>query len=98
MSLTRSEIQMQINLIEEAMKKAGVWSADPPTWITDFQEGNVSNIWQWLQYIHLPMRLHNVSRNHQYLAPQLMQHLGSDPGHLQILQLIIELDSISPTL
>ncbi len=98
MSLTRHALQIQINLIEDAMKKAGVWCTDPPNWIIDYQDGTVVNIWQWLQYVHLPMRLTDVSRNHQYLAPQMMQYVGSDPLRLQILQLVIELDSLSPTI
>jgi uncharacterized protein YqcC (DUF446 family) len=88
----------QIEQIKEAMKKAGVWSKEEPDWIRYYQEGPIDNIWHWLQFIHLPSRSAGTIRKPYYLAPQLRSHINSDPKHHDILQLVIELDSISSTL
>ena len=88
----------QINLIIEAMKQAGVWSNETPDWIRYYNEGPIENIWQWLQFIHLPLRSSGIIDQPKYLAPQLGNHTNSDPSKQKILQLIIELDSITSTL
>lgn len=88
----------QINLIIEAMKQAGVWSNETPDWIRNYNQGPIDNIWQWLQYIHLPMRLQGALYKPDYLAPQLSAYMNNAPDHEKILQLVIELDSITSTI
>ena len=69
-----------------------------PDWISDYHEGPIVNIWQWLQFIHLPMRANMTLQDQKYLAPQLSPYLKSEPAHRKILQLIIELDSMTSTM
>ncbi|MFZ1678475.1 MAG: YqcC family protein [Saprospiraceae bacterium] len=87
----------QINLIQNAMKKAGVWSTDTPDWIHTYPEVSNMNVWQWLQFIHLPMRLNKTIKKSDYLAPRISEHIKDNPERQRILQLIIELDSITST-
>src|SRR4029078_3832902 len=98
MSLYAQTIKVQIDLIEEAMKKAGVWSMEEPEWVTHYHGEPIPNVWQWLQYIHLPMRVRGSVQKPRYIAPLLSPYMNSEAPFLQILQLVIELDSISTTL
>lgn len=98
MSTARNQVNAQINLIQQAMKDAGVWSNEIPEWICHYHGGPIVNIWQWLQFIHLPLRNNGKIKKPQYLAPQISKYVDSDPSHRQILQLVIELDSITSTL
>ena len=91
-------LKNHISLIESAMKKAGVWSQDVPEWISTYNEGPIENVWQWLQFIQLPMRMNGGITPSHYLAPQISIHLQPDYNHTELLQLIIELDSITSTL
>jgi len=88
----------QIRLIQEAMKEAGVWSNQAPIWIHHYSTEEIPNIWEWLQYIYLPMRLNGTVTKPHYVAPILSPYMKSDPQLNNILQLVIELDSISTTL
>src|SRR3989337_4478082 len=93
-----NSLEMQIRLIEEAMRNAGVLSSETPEWIKNYNNEKIENIWHWLQFVHLPMRMNGTFNSTRYLAPQISAHLNSDQSFQQILQLIIELDSISSTL
>lgn len=88
----------QIHLIETAMKEAGVWSSEIPAWIQDYSIADIPDIWQWLQYIYLPMRLNGSLTKPHYIAPILGPYMSTEPRLKQILQLVVELDSISSTL
>ncbi len=91
-------INIQIEIIEEAMKKAGVWSTEIPRWIRNYHENNIIDIWQWLQFIYLPMRCNGTIREPHYIAPIVSPYLNTETKYRHILQLVIELDSITPTI
>ena len=97
MPYNQNPTSVQIELIEDAMKKAGVWSNEIPEWVNNYHAGYANDIWQWLQFIYLPMRKTGSSPNSPYLATQLISHLNSNPTYIPILQKIIELDAITPT-
>ncbi|HZV71099.1 MAG TPA: hypothetical protein VFG10_16205 [Saprospiraceae bacterium] len=98
MTLYADSIQIQIDLIEEAMKKAGVWSTEIPDWITRYREEPIPDIWQWLQYIYLPMRLKGAVHKPHYIAPLLRPYMNTESPFKEILHLVIQLDSISSTI
>lgn len=91
-------MNVQIDIIEETMKKVGVWSTEIPGWIKNYQEHHIIDVWQWLQYIYLPMRRNGTISQPHYIAPILSPFLNTEPEYREILQLVIELDSISPTI
>lgn len=93
-----SPIQVQITLIEEAMKKAGVWTNRTPQWVFHYQGEGTPDIWEWLQFIYLPMRSRGEACPPHLLAPLLSAHLDFKSELQNILQLVIELDSLSPTI
>lgn len=98
MSYYKTSIQSQINLIEEAMKKAGVWSSERPEWVSAYETTNIINVWECLQYIHLPLRKSVGIQMSEYLAPQISAFINNTQDHRYILQLIIELDSLTSTI
>lgn len=87
----------QINLIKHEMQKANVLSAQTPAWIQNFDDGPIEDIWQWMQFIYLPLRLTHSLHNVGYLAPKIRGHILGNPALLPILQMAIELDAITPT-
>lgn len=91
-------IQEQILLIEKAMKSAGVWSHHNPEWVEKFRPDPTADVWQWLQFVYLPMRMNGDLSEPHYLAPVISPLLTSDTAQREILQLVIELDNISSTL
>ena len=98
MSNDETTVQQQIEYIRDAMKKAGVWSDQAPAWVQQYTHGAIPNIWEWLQFIYLPMRICGTHHTPHYLAPILSPYMDSGPEYKWILQLVIELDSISPTI
>ena len=98
MPVYQNNVQFQISLIEEAMKKAGLWSDSPPDWVSHYTDTSITDFWQWLQFIHLPMRAEGKLLPTNYLAPQLGAYTKHDTDLQNILQLVIELDAISPTI
>jgi hypothetical protein len=91
------ELAQQIGQISEAMKKAGVWSSEIPAWLDHHKQDEIPDIWQWLQYIYLPMRLNGQWFKPHYIAPVIGPYLNTTPELKRILQLVIELDSLSST-
>ncbi len=91
-------IAYQIGLIQAAMQDAGVWTDESPEWVRFYSGEPTPDIWQWLQFIYLPMRLAISYQCFPYLAPQLQSHLENNPKLSPLLQLTIELDSITPTI
>ncbi len=92
------QIHYQIKMIEQAMKDAGVWTYNNPEWLHSYSGGRIPNVWQWLQYIHLPFRMKGGFQTNEYLAPQIASFINGDSSNQQILKLIIELDSMTNTL
>ena len=55
---------------------------------------------EWLQFVYLPNRIQEAESRHQiiekiYIVPQAMKFFGSDIKKGKLLQLLIELDSLS---
>ena len=92
-----SELKEQIELIRSAMMKAGVWSSEIPKWIDNASPHQIPDIWEWLQYIYLPMRMNDTWYKPHYIAPVIGPYLNTTPELKRILQLVIELDSLSTT-
>ena len=90
-------IDQQIRLIQKAMRQAGVWSERTPAWVQSYDEGQIPDIWQWMQFIYLPMRLAGTIEYNEYLAPRINAHIKENPRLTPILQLTIELDALTPT-
>jgi uncharacterized protein YqcC (DUF446 family) len=98
MSQNQKVLHAQINQIQKAMKQSGVWTEQAPSWVKNYSNDQIPDIWQWLQYIYLPMRLNGTISEPHYIAPIVSPFLKSEIKYREILQLVIELDSLSPTI
>lgn len=99
MSKENAEVRDQVRLIEEAMKESGIWHDSVPGWVQEYKYDAVPDFWQWLQFVHLPMRAEGAALSQGYLATQVRLHLRPGiPDDSLLVQRIIELDSLSPTI
>ena len=98
MAQEENALSYQIRLIEKAMKEAGVWSNEIPEWVIHYEHQTFPDVWQWLQFIYLPMRLYHPIHQPHYLAPIVSPFIQSEPQKTNLLQLVIELDSITSTI
>jgi hypothetical protein len=90
-------LDSQVILIQKAMQRAGVWSEKTPEWVKSYDHGTIPDIWQWMQFIYLPMRLSGSGEEIEYLAPKINAYIKNNPALMPILQLTIELDALTPT-
>ncbi len=90
-------INIHIERIQDAMKHIGVWSESTPAWVYAYDGKTIPDLWQWLQFIYLPMRQKGTESLSTYLAPQITSYLNQNESFAPILQLIIELDALTPT-
>ena len=95
---TQQMISQQVSQIQQAMRQAGKWSHRTPDWVYSYKGGSAPDIWEWLQFIYLPMRLTKDIHPPHLLAPLLAEHIQTKPELENILSLVIELDNLSPTI
>jgi len=93
----------KVQEIIDELKSAELWLKEPPVWVSDFQKGNIANsqeFLEWLQFVYLPNLLpqsgnHNILLTKNYVAPQAVKFFNGDIKKGKLLQLLIELDSLS---
>lgn len=96
-------ITEKINDVKEEMRRTGIWKNVTPAWVKEFAERRVNNseeFSEWLQFIFLPNRMQEAESSHfviekKYIVPQALQFFSSDIKKGKLLQLLIELDSLS---
>jgi uncharacterized protein YqcC (DUF446 family) len=96
-------ITEKINEVIEEMKKTGVWENETPPWVKEFEKRSIntgSDFSEWLQFVYLPNRMQEAASNHwviekKYIVPQAVKFFGNDIKKGRLLQLLIELDSLS---
>lgn len=95
--MSNAAIRQQMILIEEAMKAEGFWSDTTPDWVSQYKSEVIPDIWQWLQFVYIPLRIRGVVKPSYYLAPFVTAHAGVTlPEKSLLLQRIVELDSLTP--
>lgn len=85
--------------ITDELQKTGLWKRQSPGWVTDYEEKMIANeqdFLDWLQFIYLPncMR-HGGAESKSLIVPQAVKFFGEDVKKGKLLQLLIELDSLS---
>ncbi len=96
-------IAEKINEVREEMRKTGTWKNSLPEWVKEFGKRRTDagdDFNEWLQFIYLPNMLLEVENKQQrpekiFIVPQAVQFFGSDIQKGKLLQLLIELDSLS---
>jgi uncharacterized protein YqcC (DUF446 family) len=88
-----------IEIIHE-MKQHQLWKSQTPGWVTDFSDKEIiseEDFAGWLQFVFLPnLQQHSrMNERKRMLAPQAVKFFGEDVRKGKLLQLLIELDSLS---
>ena len=93
------QVQEKINEIILELKQQQLWNKQVPGWVTDFSRKEVMNetdFAAWLQFVLLPnLRQKNNSIRVAYLAPQAVKFFREDVKKGKLLQLLVELDSLT---
>lgn len=93
-------ISSKIDEIIVELKQLQLWRKQAPEWVTDFSHKEIlseEDFAGWLQFVWLP----NFRQNNRpivsetYIAPQARRFFGEDIRKGRLLQLLIELDSLS---
>jgi uncharacterized protein YqcC (DUF446 family) len=84
--------------IKAEMKKLGLWKKQAPRWVNDYAERSIAteeDFAGWLQFIYLPNRLNQPPfEEKKHIVPQAVRFFGEDVKKGQLLQLLVELDSL----
>jgi len=98
-----SLIAEKINDVRNEMRSTGLWKNETPAWVKEFEKRTISNLEDfsgWLQFVYLPNRIQDAESRQPviekiYIVPQAVKYFGSDLKKGKLLQLLIELDSLS---
>ncbi|MGB3005139.1 MAG: YqcC family protein [Chitinophagaceae bacterium] len=98
-----SLVAEKINEVKEEMKRVGLWATEAPAWVLHFGKTSITDgkdFCEWLQFIYLPNRkIDSVGKNEvyerNYIVPQAIKFFSNDIKKGKLLQLLIELDSLS---
>jgi uncharacterized protein YqcC (DUF446 family) len=96
-------IAEKINEVRTEMKTTGIWNNHTPGWVNEFAKRNIATLEdfsEWLQFVYLPNRMQEAESNKAvlekiYIVPQAVKFFGNDVKKGKLLQLLIELDSLS---
>jgi uncharacterized protein YqcC (DUF446 family) len=96
-----SDITDKVAELKTEMKRIGLWKKHVPYWVNEFAQSNIKteqDFAEWLQFVYLPnmMQVENRSSmgTEKYIVPQAIQFFGVDVQKGELLQLLIELDSL----
>jgi uncharacterized protein YqcC (DUF446 family) len=98
-----SLITEKITEVKNEMKRVGLWATTTPAWVLQYGKRNITTgegFSEWLQFIYLPNRKTEMTWKKEeytrdYIAPQATKFFGGDINKGKLLQLLIELDSLS---
>lgn len=97
------QITEKINEVKEEMKRTHIWKKETPAWVKEFEKRAIANsedFSEWLQFVYLPNRMQEAENRQPvidniYIVPQVKKFFGNDIQKGKLLQLLIELDSLS---
>jgi uncharacterized protein YqcC (DUF446 family) len=97
---TTDLVQEKINEIIHEMQQHRLWKNQTPGWVTDFSNKEIiseEDFSGWLQFVFLPnLQQHSrMNEGKKMVAPQAVKFFGEDVRKGKLLQLLIELDSLS---
>jgi uncharacterized protein YqcC (DUF446 family) len=96
--IASDRIKIKTEEVVDELKRAGLWKAQAPAWVTDYEQKLIENqndFVEWLQFVYLP----NCGRNNNWISkkmivPQVIKFFKEDIKRGKLLQLLIELDSL----
>lgn len=95
-------IKQKVRELSEALKTEGLWKHEPK-WVNIYRDGaevGGTDFFEWLQFIYLPNLLLDESSKfftpkRNYIAPQAMPYFEKEVNRSRLLQLMVELDSLT---
>ena len=96
-------IAEKIKEVRDEMRSTGLWKKEVPAWVKEFEKRMITNredFSEWLQFVYLPNRVQETESRQPvlekiYIVPQAVKFFGNDIKKGKLLQLLIELDSLS---
>ncbi len=96
-------IRQKIDNVWEEMKLTGVWKKHLPEWVNEYEKRNIEtehDFSEWLQFVYLPNLFQQAGTSsmisqRRNVVPQAIKFFGEDVKKGKLLQLLIELDSLS---
>lgn len=100
MATTKTNPQLTDKIAEvyEELKRTSLWKHEVPEWVNQYKTVPCTEVEfsEWMQFVFLPNKLHgNKMKATGNIAPQAMQFYGKELDKSKLLQLLVELDSLS---
>lgn len=95
------QVQEKVQQIILELKLQRLWKHSFPQWVTDFKQHQIGeeDFEEWLQFIYLPNLLLGemvkAGLPQKYIVPQAVKYFGNDLKKGKLLQLLVELDSLT---
>ena len=101
--MTHELISGKIQEVKEEMLRTGLWKKTAPAWVAEYGQQQLNSehdFSEWLQFVYLPNFFQQVETRaivlqKNFIVPQAMKFFGEDVKKGKLLQLLIELDSLS---
>jgi len=97
---TKTSVQVtdKVNEVCEELKRTSLWRIDIPDWVYEYQKLPETGFafGEWLQFVFLPNKLQGKkNRQSESIVPQAMKFFGNEVSKGRLLQLLVELDSLT---
>lgn len=98
MTTKTSSLIEKIAEVYEELKQTSLWKTNVPEWVHHYQKEPQTQVEfsEWLQFVFLPNKVQgNKPGDVENIAPQAVKFFGDDVKKGKLLQLLVELDSLS---
>lgn len=95
---TSPQLAEKIAEVYEELKRTSLWKADVPEWVHQYQRVPETEVEfsEWLQFVFLPNKVQgNNTVTASGIAPQAMRFYAKEISKGKLLQLLVELDSMT---
>ena len=95
---TSPQLAEKIAEVYEELRRTSLWKADVPEWVHQYKKIPDTQVEfsDWLQFIFLPNKVQgNGTVIAAGIAPQAMRFYGIEVSKGKLLQLLVELDSLT---
>ncbi len=98
-----NEITNKLTAIQHELQQLKLWNVETPNWVNQYPEKDLitqTDFIHWLQFIFLPNKMNEIKNNSINLvniniALQANKFLGTHEKYHALMNLLIELDSLS---
>lgn len=98
MTRTSPQLTEKIAEVYAELKRTALWKTDVPEWVHHYQRVPETQVEfsEWLQFVFLPNKEHgNNTIIATGIAPQAVRFYGREISKGKLLQLLVELDSMT---